>query len=129
MILYSTSKVSIRLVEEQEYIEQSVKGFISSDELKTFQNELLGQCKQHKVEKILCDTRELKVVRSEDMAWMVSNIRPYLQQCGIRYFAIISPQNVFGQIAVNLFTESDGSMQIRLFETKEQAVVWLGQAV
>ena len=94
MIFFNNSKATISYNTNFNYMLQSVRGILSSIELKELQRELLKLCEHIIITKIVADTHHLKVAKDEDLNWMNENIIQQLIKNGVKYFAIIQLRKV-----------------------------------
>jgi hypothetical protein len=74
---------------------------------------------------MLTDSRTAGPVLDEDVAHFKMFILPAMERAGIRYLAIVMPENKFTQLTIKEMTESASLMQIKYFESSRDAKLWL----
>ena len=125
MEIYKTKAASITYHSDQNYIKQTIHDFLPSQELTELQASLLKLCKTKTTDKIIADCANLKAVKPEDIKWMINAVLPQLTYCGIKYFAIVIPDNPFGQLAVKLFVEANSNIKMKIFNDLPTAQNWI----
>ncbi len=125
MEIYRSSSASIVYDEEHNCILQTIHNFLNSEELKRFQTRLIRFCDNKNASKIIADTTNLKAVRSDDMSWLSTEVLPALSNCGVRHFAIVMPENPFGEMAVRMFIEAASEIHMKVFNDLSLARQWI----
>jgi hypothetical protein len=125
MEVYKSSIASITYSEDHNCITQTIDSFLHTEELKKFQTSLIYYCKNKKASKIIADTTNLKVVRVDDVNWMTTRVVPVLAKCGVKHFAIVLPNDPFGEMAVKLFVESSSDINMEIFGDLPSAQKWI----
>ncbi len=123
--IYKSPAASITYNATHNCILQTVNNYLHSEELKNFQTALIKFCKGNSPGRIIADTTKLKVIKSDDMEWLSNEVLPALSECGIRYFAIVMPNNPFGEMAVKLFIEASSDITMQIFEDLPSAQQWI----
>ena len=54
----------------------------------------------------LADTRGVSAIRSADQEWLEKNWNPRAYAAGIRHVSFVVPETVFGQMAVNNYSDN-----------------------
>ena len=74
---------------------------------------------------MLTDSSLAGPVLDEDVDYFKRNILPAMENAGIRFLAIVVPQNKFTQLTIKEMTEQAKLMTIRYFEGLQEAKLWL----
>ncbi len=125
MTLYNTTNAEITYNPNSNVLTQTIKGYLDSAALQAFQQELIRICRRNGISKIIADTKKQKVLKQEDMEWMISQVIPSLIQCKVRQFALVMPENPFGQLAVEKFTEAAAPLQVKIFPDYKSSHSWI----
>lgn len=77
----------------------------------------------------LVEVVEGQLLPSEDITWVRKDVIPQLADAGIRYVAYVSGNNLFRQFSQGniMGSESGKSLNMRIFQEKEDALFWLDQ--
>jgi hypothetical protein len=77
--------------------------------------------------KYLSDDRAVSAFRKEDMEWSDNNFLPRMKKAGWKYWAIITPESIVGQLTLKDIAGkfSAGGIETKLFPTAEEAKKWL----
>jgi hypothetical protein len=75
----------------------------------------------------LADLRNLGVVSQDDQTWSNTDWFPRAVQGGIRYMAIVVPENVIARWSVDSIVQrvTEANLTIHYFDNTEQAKEWL----
>ena len=125
MEIYKSNDATITYNNDHQCIHQTVKNFLHSDELKRFQTKLIDFCKTNHPKKVITDSSKLKVVKTNDLNWMSNEVLPALSRSGVQYFAIIMPDNPFGEMAVKMFVETSSDITMKIFNDLPSAQQWI----
>ena len=89
----------------------------------------LAELQQRKWHKLLGDQRPLPLFSSENQAWVLLDWLPRAARAGLRYGAIVAPQNVLVRLetAALLRELSAYPLTYQLFSDEASAVAWLTQ--
>lgn len=132
--LYETDKVRFYLDPEIPCLVNEWRGFLSSEEFRTAIKALVVTLKQLKGEyphlNLLADTRNLAVVKPDDVQWVTDEINSEYLRAGATHEAFVLSKDMFGQAAVNRYsvqTTKQGNFTVKLFAEMEEAKAWLQQ--
>lgn len=83
--------------------------------------------KKHKARKWLSDDRGMPVLRIEDIQWAQTEWFPSMVQAGWKYWAIVQPEKVIGQINIERLMKefSAAGIVARYFSDPDEAMHWL----
>ena len=105
--------------------------FSGSPELEAFKevaNSAIPLIKEHNCNKILNDITELEVNSIENQEWTQKEWFPEVEKAGLKYFAFLMAENIFGQVSAeqtNEKAEEEGRIKIEYFGNKAKAEEWL----
>ena len=128
--LYQDQYASLTVVESIPCIKIKLFGFpLNSDHYQFVQSKLLeiiwnqinNFCRLH----LLTDTTEAGLVLEEDISFYKNNIVPRLEDAGIRYHAIVLPQNFVARWIRNQTAISNRKLKVEYFEKLLDARRWL----
>jgi len=103
-------------------------GFLSPDEFKTLANQLLNILETKKIKKQLNDVKQMKVLKPEVQEWLNTIWFPKAQKIGLRYFAFVVPDDIFGKMSMDGANKNASKVfdiEIQYFNTLENAKNWL----
>ncbi len=125
MEVYNSSAASISYNDEHQCVLQTINNFLHTEELKKFQNALINFCKLRNPKRIIADATNLKVVKADDLNWLSDEVLPSLSDSGVKYFAIVMPDNPFGEMAVKLFVDASEDIVMKIFDDLPSAQQWI----
>ncbi len=103
-------------------------GFLSPDEFKTIANELLNILETKKIKKQLNDIKQMKVLKPEVQEWLNTVWFPKAQKAGLKYFAFVVPDDIFGKMSMDGANKNAREMfgiELQYFNTIDNAKNWL----
>lgn len=127
---YSDQYASLSVVESVPCIKVKLSGvprgsdhyqLIQSKLLEIIRNQIHKYCRLH----LLTDSTEAGLVLDEDMLYYKMNIIPRLEEAGIRYHAIVLPQNFFARWIRSQSTISHRKLKVEFFDRLRDARRWL----
>jgi hypothetical protein len=74
---------------------------------------------------MLTDSRTAGPVLDEDVAYFKDKVMPEMERVGVRYLAIVLPNNKFTQLTIKEMTQDAEIMKVRYFESIREARHWL----
>jgi hypothetical protein len=82
---------------------------------------------KHGAQKWLSDDRKNSALPSEDLIWSTTEWSPRAMAGGWKYWAIIMPDKVAGQMNMNRILKQyiDSGLVVQVFEDPEEAMRWL----
>ncbi len=85
--------------------------------------------KEHKARKWLSDDRGNTALPKEDTLWAQTDWFPRVVAAGWKYWALVQPTAVVGQLNMRRFTEqyAEQGLTVRVFSELEPAQEWLRQ--
>ncbi|NVO09188.1 MAG: hypothetical protein HXX16_04425 [Bacteroidales bacterium] len=103
-------------------------GFLSSDEFKAVANQLLNILETKNLKKQLNDVKRMKVLKPEVQEWLNTIWFPKAQKVGLRYFAFVVPDDIFGKLSMegaNKNASNAFGVEIQYFNNLDNAKNWL----
>ena len=103
-------------------------GFITSEQYREVFIKLLDLLKEHKIVRLLTDTRKQGVISPTDRKWLETEIVPEAVKNGLKYSATVVTKDVFKQYYMNEIVNSSkqkGMEDFRLFDDDKEAKEWL----
>ncbi len=103
-------------------------GFLSPDEFKVIANDLLVILETKKVKKQINDVKQMKVLKQEVQIWLNDVWFPKAQKNGLKYFAFVVPDDIFGKMSMegaNKSAPNKFDIEIQYFSEIIEAKKWL----
>jgi hypothetical protein len=78
-------------------------------------------------QKWLSDDRKNSVITEEDKKWTATEWRPKVIQAGWKYWAIVLPEKIVGQMSMKRIIEeyAKTGVTVSIFDDPEKALLWL----
>ncbi len=127
---YEDQYASVSVVESVPCVKVKLSGFPSGSDhyqfvqtklLETIRDQINNYCRLH----LLTDSTEAGLVLDEDITYYKMNIIPAMEEVGIRYHAIVLPQNFFARWIRNQTTSSNRKLKVEYFDNVLSAFKWL----
>ena len=127
---YEDQYASVSVVESVPCVKVKLSGFprgsdhyqyVQTKLLETIRNQINNYCRLH----LLTDNTEAGLVLDEDVTYFKSNIIPAMEEAGIRYHAIVLPQNFFAKIIKTQTALSNRKLKVEYFDSVGGAFKWL----
>lgn len=112
---------------ETKIIHHKIKKWIKGDELKKLFNKGYDTVKLNKAQKWLSDDRLNSVLSPEDEKWAREDWFVRMIQAGWKYWAVVLPEKVVGQMNIKRFSDdySKAGITANLFSDPDEALKWL----
>ena len=83
--------------------------------------------KNKQAQKWLSDDRGNSGLKKEDIDWSENEWAPLTAKAGWKYWAVVSPEKILGQVAMERLTEKYAKLGVaaRIFEDPVAAMTWL----
>ncbi len=83
--------------------------------------------KKNKAQKWLSDDRNNSALPADDMEWAQSIWFPRVVQAGWKYWAIVLPEKIIGQLNMKRLIQqySEAGVTAKIFDIPEEAMKWL----
>jgi hypothetical protein len=127
---YEDQYASVSVVESVPCVKVKLSGFPSGSDhyqfvqtklLETIRDQINNFCRLH----LLTDSTEAGLVLDEDITYYKMNIIPAMEEAGIRYHAIVLPQNFFANCIRNQTTLPSRKLKVEYFDSVLNAFKWL----
>lgn len=127
---YEDQYASVSVVESVPCVKIKLSGFptgsdhyqfVQSKLLETVRDQIKKYCRLH----LLTDSTEAGLVLDEDITYYKMNIIPAMEEAGIRYHAIVLPQNFFARWIRNQTAFSSRKLKVEYFDNVVSAFKWL----
>lgn len=127
---YEDQYASVSMVESVPCVKVKLSGFpkgsdhyqyVQTKLLETIRQESSNYCRLH----LLTDNTEAGLVLDEDMTFFKSYIIPAMEEAGVRYHAIVLPQNFFGKVIKTQTALSNRKLKVEYFDSVSGAFKWL----
>ncbi|MFC6997844.1 hypothetical protein [Rufibacter roseus] len=105
----------------------------SSAEFRDANERIVASMRKTPTHRVHVDVREMGIVAPEDQKWVATSIIPQLAQNSpgqFVYIALVVPENVFTQLAVETVEDMSNQVGIclnRHFASEQEAKLWLAQ--
>lgn len=102
-------------------------GYVSSQEFRYINENFLEFAREHKITKMIRDTRNFTILSPADRKWFAEYMIPQFHAIGIRFSAIIIPNNQISKLLVEELVKHANvhKIQVKYFSTLEEAKSWL----
>ncbi|NJN95751.1 MAG: hypothetical protein HC875_17380 [Anaerolineales bacterium] len=127
MLVYTTKNGQVEWLEAEKIVVKTFSGFIYGEEMKTAFNEGLEALKKNNGCKWLSDNRGLKPYRQEDVKWINDTWFPQALKAGWKYWAVLEPETILGQVSMRNFLDfyQQLGITLRVFHSMEDGLAWL----
>jgi hypothetical protein len=112
---------------EGKWVAVEMRGYAASAEFRAVQEMVWLAVVEQAAYRLLADIRGAKVMLVEDQRWMVENLLPRLGLAGIRFTALVTPENQLARAITTDMTKAprSGTWPSEPFESLEDAKAWL----
>jgi hypothetical protein len=122
-----SDSVNMQYHEESGILEHRFQKHVWGATFRDALNKGLEALKQHGGTKWLSDDRANAALSQDDTDWAMNDWFPRVQKAGWKYWAIVLPEHVIGQMNMKRFiaTYSAKGVVVRVFDNPLAAMVWL----
>jgi hypothetical protein len=112
---------------EKKIIHHHFKKFAYGDHFRSVLEKGLEVLKQNGASKWLSDDRKNSALKSEDGEWGETNWVPRVIKAGWKYWGIVLPEKVVGQMNMKQFIEANSrrGVIVKVFSDPDEALRWL----
>ncbi len=126
MNIYNEKYLKADYYEDKECIFAVWKGFTSSKDWRKYHHLLINFLKNNKVSKILSDTKDHTLVPKKDIDWAVDYVTPILIENGLKYLAMIIPDDDFGKMTTDTYVNKAKNLfNVKYFDNLKKAKDWI----
>lgn len=117
---------SVRWESHAQWVVAEWKAWASSADFRAAQETTLRAVQENRALRFLADTRNARLVLVEDERWMCEDLIPRLALAGIRWTAVVTPENKLTKlIAADVGKTQRSGSQSQHFGTLDEAKEWL----
>jgi hypothetical protein len=127
--IYSSDHLIISLDQENDYLHLKWSGMMNSKLLRDLGSKILKAIAETKVDKIISDNTQWKIISPNDYMWAADFWFPKAEASGVKRFASVQSSNFFHLAAerdIQNMTDTQ-CMQIRNFKSADKAIAWLAK--
>ena len=126
-ILIDTDYVTLWYHPEKKIVHHQFHRYIYGQEFRNVLETGLKVFKEKGAHKWLSDDRNNSALPTEDTNWAQSNWAPRVIAAGWKYWAIVLPQKVIGQMNMQRFIEDNAGLGLTMqaFTDPDEALKWL----
>jgi hypothetical protein len=112
---------------ESKILHHTMHKFFFGQTFRDIMNQGVEVFQKHGAQKWLSDDRAVTAFTKEDLEWGDKDWFPRVLKSGWKYWAIIMPEKVVGQVAMKRMAENYSSrgVQTRIFSSVDEARKWL----
>ena len=101
--------------------------FLCGDTFRDFLTNVANLFEEKRCRKYLSDDRGNPVLDLDDMKWSEANYTPRIQVAGLKYWALVMPEKIVGQITLKRVMEGVRQMgiEVETFSEPVEAFEWL----
>jgi hypothetical protein len=127
MTIIDTDYATLWYYPESKIVHHVWHKFIYGEEFRQVLKKGMELFEQHGAQKWLSDDRNNSALPPEDFQWGVTEWSPRVFALGWKYWALIMPDKVAGQMNMNraMKTYIDQGLTVRVFSETEEALKWL----
>jgi hypothetical protein len=126
-ILIDTDYVTLWYDPEKKIVHHKFHKYIYGQQFRDALEKGLEVFKEKGAQKWLSDDRNNSALPTEDTNWAQSNWAPRVIAAGWKYWAIVLPEKVIGQINMQHFIDnySEQGVTVKIFSDPDEARKWL----
>ena len=115
---------------EKKIVHHEFHKFIHGQEFRQVLEKGLEIFKEHGASKWLSDDRKNSTLTQEDSEWALTDWNPRVVDAGWKYWAIVMPDKVVGQMNMQRFIDlyATKGVTIQIFDDSDEALNWLKTA-
>jgi hypothetical protein len=131
---YGTFDVNVDLLTEQGVIVYEMEGYIATEQIEPYINDLVEAARTHRPIGMVADPRKMKVLNPDFQARVQSRFWPAIAALGVKKNPAIVPSSTTTQLSVNrmiatvgeTITTPDGhSIQIAMLHSLPECLDWI----
>ncbi len=127
MVIHQSPKTQLEWLDQGAILRKTFKGFVYGEELKSAFMLGYEKVKNKKGCKWLSDNRFLDVYTEEDIAWINDVWLTSMIDAGWKYWAILEPEGLVGQLTMEEFKDfyAEKGIILKIFHSMREAEEWL----
>ena len=125
--IIDTEYATLWFYPETKIVRHTFHKFIYGAEFRNILLKGLEIFREHGAHKWLSDDRNNSALPTEDLTWALNDWSPLVFQAGWKYWAIVMPDKVAGQLNMNRIMKRyiDQGLTIHVFDDPDEALKWL----
>lgn len=127
LVILDGPLASLHYYPEEQIVHHEFHGFVHGPEFRKVLEAGIELLRRHGATKWVSDDRKNGAIPREDGEWADNVWRPAAIQAGWKYWAMIQPEKIYGQMNVRRFVENaaaDGVVA-RIFDSPVEALRWI----
>lgn len=126
-LYFENEHVTIWYHPESNIVHHKFHSFTHGEDLKELLNIGLELFKRKGSQKWLSDDSNNPIMKQEDLDWSKSVWRPAVIAAGWKYWAIVNPEQVAGQMLLKKLVKeyADTGVTVQFFKDADEALKWL----
>ncbi len=127
MKIISDENISMWYYPESKILHHQIHRFFCGKPFRDALDKGVEVFKKYGVQKWLSDDRRIPALSKEDLEWSHTDWFPRVLKAGWKYWALVMPEKVVGQLTLKKLVEDYGKqgLTVRLFTSPDEAKVWL----
>ncbi len=126
MIILEKNYLVLEVDKNHDCLIQHWKGFATSEQFRDGVLKALDAIKQHRVARMISDTKNQAIVKKEESDFAASLVPEFIKN-GMKSFAFVVPSSVFTQLALDKFKKESTSFPIQYFDDLDKAKEWISR--
>ncbi len=112
---------------EKKIVHHQFHKYIYGAEFREILNKGIEAMEQYGAQKWLSDDRNNSSLTKDDTDWSLTDWTPRVMKAGWKYWAIVLPKKVVGQVTMKRFADmyNEKGITVRLFSEPDEALAWL----
>lgn len=126
--LFISDFAFLTLHPEDNIMELTWKGYVDVDDYRHILDESLTASADKEVQKIIFNARNLEAITNENQEWTIENWFPRVKEQGIKTFAFIMPEDIFGEVSLQMIADKAGeehNIKNKFFPNSDEALAWI----
>jgi hypothetical protein len=126
-IVAENQKYIIRVYPEDGIVAHQMRGFVEGEDFREMMMAGARAYTEYGCSKRLSDDSRNSLFNQEDVAWVEKNWEPIILNAGWKYWAIVTPKEVFGKMAMRGIARRymDRGVTVESFNSYDEALEWL----
>jgi hypothetical protein len=125
--IVDNERVALRYYPRSRIVHHELRGFVHGQDFRGLLEKGLELFVKHRAIKWLSDDRANGPVKPEDSEWALTSWAPRVMAAGWKFWAVVMPEKVLGQMNMRRKIDSYGRRGItaKAFADPEEAMIWL----
>ena len=118
---------TLNVYPEKKMVYHIVHGYLAGTALQELFNRGADEFEKNRCTKWLSDDRKSTALRKEDLEWTQNNWEPRVLKAGWKYWAIVLPEAVIGQMNMKPLLDRYSGMgiEVKIFSDPDEGLQWL----